>query len=134
MFIIGVIFWSLWNLEAYLVLWLEMHFRNKISMCGKKIMIEGGIFRRSHSIPLRGLDMQMILSLNEATHDCPLCQHSCILKNLSNTFGFWHTCKYMHKKTPLFTCRSRAMHFTRASLFFWIRWTVRHALISTWLP
>ena len=26
---------SLWNLEAYLVSWLEMHFRKKISMCGK---------------------------------------------------------------------------------------------------
>ena len=29
--------------------------------------------------------------------------------------------------------RSRAMHFTSASLFFWLSWVVRHALISIWI-
>ena len=43
---------SLWNLEDYLVSWLEMHFRKKISMCGNKIPIEGALHQRSHSIPL----------------------------------------------------------------------------------
>ena len=43
---------SLWNLEARLVSWFEMHFCKQISMCGKKIIIEGGLYRRSHNIPL----------------------------------------------------------------------------------
>ena len=30
-----------------------MHFRKQIRMCGKKILIEGVLHRRSHSIPMK---------------------------------------------------------------------------------
>ena len=47
---------SLWHLEACLVSWLWMHFCKQINMFGeKKILIEGGLHRRSRNIPLNYL-------------------------------------------------------------------------------
>ena len=46
---------SLWNSDDCLVSWLEMHFCKQISICWKTILIEGGLHRRSHSIPLNAL-------------------------------------------------------------------------------
>ena len=43
---------SFWNLEAYLFSWLEMHFCKINQYVLEKILIEGGLHQRSHSIPL----------------------------------------------------------------------------------
>ena len=50
---------SLWNLEACLVPWLEMHFCKENQHVWENILIEGGLHRRFHNIPLNKEEIEL---------------------------------------------------------------------------